>query len=306
MSRGRVFEIQHLAVYDGPGIRTVIYLKGCPLRCLWCHNPEGLIASPQVFYNAERCVSCGRCASACTNGAQTLDGGIHAYLRSKCQSCGRCAAYCESHAIENVGYSVEANEIFREILSDRPFFGEDGGLTLSGGEPLAQPDFAYELLSLAKEAGISTCVETSGYCAAEVIERISAVTDLFLFDVKETDEALHRRFTGVSNQRILANLALLDRLGASVIVRAPIIPELNMRDGHFKALAELAQKFDAVQAIELEPYHPIGLAKYEALDMKANYENSKFLESDRLAEAVKLMSGITEKPIRLSTGVELQ
>ncbi len=305
LSVGRIFEVQHLAVYDGPGIRTVIYLKGCPLRCLWCHNPEGLLSAPQMLYHIDRCLACGTCISVCPAGAHALHDGIHSYNRTRCLACATCVPYCEAHAIERVGKAVEAEEVFREVLADRPFFGAEGGLTLSGGEPLAQPEFAHEILSLAKTNSISTCVETSGYCTSEVMARTAEVTELFLFDIKETDEALHRQFTGVSNRPILDNLTLLDRMGAQVILRCPIIPGRNMRDSHFQALAELAQKTKTVSAIELEPYHPLGLSKYAALEQCAAYENDAFLSASALTRGVSLMRERTNKPIRLSTGEAL-
>lgn len=299
---GILFDIQHLAAYDGPGIRTVVYLKGCPLRCQWCHNPEGLTGREEIFFNRDRCTLCGACAAVCPNGAHKVVGGKHIFSRDLCVSCGQCTVRCLPRALEGTGWRASAAEVFERVLADKPFFGDDGGMTLSGGEPFFQPAFALDLLRLCKEHGIGTCVETSGYCAGETLEKAAALTDWFLFDIKETNEAAHRLFTGVSNKKILENLALLDRLGARIVLRCPIIPDRNMRREHFENIGRLAEKYPSIVRVELEPYHPIGLSKYAALGQSAVYESREFLSPSALCEGAAMIRNQTGKPVLLSTG----
>lgn len=300
--KGRVFEVQHLALYDGPGIRTVIYLKGCPLRCIWCHNPEGLHSETELFFHKEKCSFCGRCAGICLNGAHIFLGHAHHFLREKCCRCCRCAQICPSMALENTGVEVTVEEMLQEILCDSAFYRDEGGVTLSGGEPLAQGNFSCELLRAAKECGINTCIETSGYAPEHIVRNAADVTDLFLFDIKEVDSDKHREFTGVENTIILSNLCLLDSLQKEVILRCPIIPEKNLNITHFKAIAGLAEQFVCVKAVELEPYHPLGLSKYESLGQEPNYTRREYLDPAVLAPYVATMRQITHKPVRLGNG----
>lgn len=203
---GIVFNIQKFCLQDGPGIRTTVFLKGCPLHCAWCHNPESHSEKSCVLYDKEKCVGCGKCGETCQNGAHAFTTE-HTVDREKCITCGACVKACDNDALELVGKEMSVDEVLSEVLKDRAFYeNSGGGLTLSGGEPLLQFDFSYEVLRQARLNGINTCVETCGFTSTEKITKIAQVTDVFLYDWKLTDDELHKRYTGVSNQRSFGRL----------------------------------------------------------------------------------------------------
>ena len=243
--QGTIFNIQRFCVNDGPGIRTTVFLKGCPLSCVWCHNPESQRFEPEILFYKDKCTGCGRC---------------------KCVTAADRDFVCFNGAKEICGKTVSANEVTAEVLRDKPFYeNSGGGVTLSGGEPLAQYDFSLELLKKAKENGIHTAVETCGYAEKSKILEIAMYVDLFLFDCKETDPKLHKKYTGVDNKIILDNLKALSDAGSKIILRCPIIPGFNDRAEHFKGISETADKFSGIEHIEIEPFHPHGESKYSAL-----------------------------------------
>ena len=243
--KGTVFNIQRFCVNDGPGIRTTVFLKGCPLSCVWCHNPESQRFEPEILFYKDKCTGCGRC---------------------KCVTAADRDFVCFNGAKEICGKTVSANEVTAEVLKDKPFYkNSGGGVTLSGGEPLAQYDFSLELLKKAKENGIHTAIETCGYAEKSKILEIAKYVDLFLFDCKETDPELHKKYTGVDNKIILENLKALSDAGSKIILRCPIIPGFNDRAEHFKGISETAEKFIGIEHIEIEPFHPLGESKYSAL-----------------------------------------
>lgn len=267
---GTVFNIQRFSLFDGPGVRTVVFLKGCPLRCIWCHNPEGLSALPQIMYSPDLCIGCMSC-SVCEKGLHENVSGMHSYNREGCTSCGECASACPSSALSVAGYKASVEDVMKEILKDRMFFGDDGGVTFSGGEPLLQHEFLTELLKAAKEEGLTTAVETSGYADRDALIKAARYTDLFLYDYKITGEENHVRYCGVSNRKILDNLALLDELNANVVLRCPIITGINDNEEHVKTIGEIS-KHSCVMHTELEPYHKLGVSKRDQLSMPQLYE----------------------------------
>ncbi len=269
---GRVFDIQRFSIHDGPGIRTTVFLKGCPLRCLWCHNPESIRPEPLLSFNLEKCISCGSCAEVCPNQAHVMDQQKgHVFLRERCTVNGKCAEVCPSRALEIVGRDLSCDEVLEQVLRDRLFYETSGGgVTLSGGEPLLQIDFAEALLRGAKKAGVHTAVETAGHVTFGRLARVAPYTDLFLYDVKETDDARHRRYTGVPVRGILDNLRALHDAGASVLVRLPIVPGLNDRQDHFREVARLVRPLSGLLGVEVMPYHSLGIGKRPRLGLESD------------------------------------
>lgn len=264
LSRGLVFNIMRFALHDGPGIRTTVFLKGCPLDCWWCHNPEGRSTKREVIYLAERCIRCGECVGACPEHALKLDQQI---VRNPhlCERHTRCVDVCPTGAQEVFGRWISVSGVMEELLKDQIFFDESsGGVTISGGEPLAQPDFLATLLAECRARHIHTVLDTCGYAEWHVLERIRGDVDLFLFDLKLMDPIKHQQFTGVRNDRILANLGGLAKSGSSVIVRIPVIPDVNDDEENFTAVSRFLSRLN-IRNIDLLPYHPIASSKYSRL-----------------------------------------
>ena len=256
-----VFNIQKFCTDDGPGIRTTVFLKGCHLRCAWCHNPEGLSSLPVLEYSAVDCASCRRCESLCPNGVHSFADGIHQIDRSRCVSCGACVAGCGYGALSFCGKAMTAQQVLDIALADRLFYEPEGGITVSGGEPLLQPDFVLALGLLAKAQGIHVCVETSGAVPFSVIEKVLPAVDLFLFDIKETDPQNHLRYVGISRELPLSNLKALGDRKIPLVIRCPIVPGVNDRPDHFEALAKLYTSIPSAAGIQLMPYHRLGQGK---------------------------------------------
>jgi len=277
---GNVFHIQRFSTSDGPGIRTVVFLKGCPLSCTWCHNPESKSSCPDIFYDLKKCINCRKCEKACQYNQHIFESDQHIFRRENCKKCMKCAQVCPTGAIEICGKEMTVDEVADAIWRDAEFYRQSGGgITLSGGEPLMQLDFSLEILKKAKACGIHTAVETSGYCREE-LSQISKYTDLWLYDVKLISEKDHVRYTGVSNEIILKNLHFLDDIGATIILRCPIIPGVNLTKEHFDSISALANMLKNVVEIHFEPYHPLGIDKAGRLGKTQKYDNKNFLNAD--------------------------
>jgi pyruvate formate lyase activating enzyme len=276
MSTGRIFDIQRFSIHDGPGIRTTVFLKGCPLRCLWCSNPESIDPKPQLSYVAERCIACEACMDVCKPKAISFDAAGKAVVdRGRCRNTGDCASVCDPKALEMVGRDVDVAEVLEVVLRDRDYYrASGGGLTLSGGEPLWQPAFAEALLHAAKHAGLHTCVETSGYAGWEFLDRLRLVVDLWLFDCKETDPRRHAQFTGRELQTILKRLEQLHDTGARIRLRCPMIPQYNARREHLDGLVALAKKLPKLQGVELLPYFDLWRGKLKRFGLSTELPDS--------------------------------
>ena len=296
---GTIFNIQKFSINDGPGIRTTVFLKGCPLNCLWCHNPESKSVKREVFYNFEKCVGCGRCGNICPNGCHIIEDGRHIYNRDKCTACGECTEMCFTEALETVGETKTVEEVIKEVLKDKDFYeNSGGGMTLSGGEPMLQFEFTYELLKRAKEEGLHTCIETCGFTKSENLKKIAPFVDIFLFDFKETDPEKHKEFTGVSNENILENLKMLDCMGCKTILRCPIIPTLNDREDHLNGIAALANELENIIEINVEPYHPLGSSKAAFLNKDYPLSNLTFPANDTVEEWINTISVKTKISVK--------
>jgi pyruvate formate lyase activating enzyme len=265
---GAVFDVKRFAIHDGPGIRTTVFFKGCPLSCLWCHNPESQRAQPELLYWAERCAGCGACVAACPVDAVSLEGGSAVTNRSLCTGCGACIEVCPSQAREIAGEVWSLGRLLDAVERDVLFYDESGGgLTLSGGEPLAQPEYAQAALAACRDRRIHTAVDTCGFAEWDVVDAVASQTDLFLYDVKHLDDDRHRELTGVSNARILENLEQLSEADRRIWIRYPIIPGENDAEGEIVALGRLVSRLKTVDAIHLLPFHRGGERKRTRLGL---------------------------------------
>jgi len=265
-AKGWIFDVQKFSIHDGPGIRTTVFMKGCPMRCAWCHNPEGIDREPVLSFIPSKCIGCGYCLRVCPRGAHRADGDEHVLDRDRCEVCGSCTQECYAGALELIGREVTVEEVLADVLSDRPFYeNSGGGMTLSGGEPLYQIDFIDALLAAAKAEDLHCCIETCGFADFACFERIMGRVDLFLYDVKDVDPARHLELTGVSNGPILANLRRLHEAGKDVLVRVPLVPGCNDFDDNLAGLAELAASLPNLLGVELMPYHRLGTSKRERI-----------------------------------------
>lgn len=269
MESGLIFNLQRYSLQDGPGIRTTAFLKGCPLHCWWCHNPESQSPEPELALQESRCTRCGECRTVCPQNASSdasSGNGRELEGTAPCIRCGACVAACPSEARQMIGRRMGVDEVLAEILKDRIFYDDSGGgATFSGGEPLLQPRFLVELLAACRARGIHTAVDTCGYAPEEELLAIAPLTDLFLYDLKAIDDARHREFTGVSNALILKNLKALGRVHRNIWLRMPLVPGFNDDAEGLEAAARLAAAIPGVRQLNLLPYHKAGARKWQAL-----------------------------------------
>ncbi|CAM2758776.1 trans-4-hydroxy-L-proline dehydratase activase [Hathewaya histolytica] len=266
MEKGIVFNIQKYSVHDGPGIRTTVFLKGCPLNCWWCHNPESQKLREQLMYFDNKCVACGSCVKWCKEEALSLNDGKISIDESKCTLCGRCTDVCLKGALEIAGKEVDINELMKEIKKDEIFYDQSkGGVTFSGGEPLVQIDFLESMLKACKEAEIHTTVDTCAHASWDSFERIIDYTDLFLVDLKHINSSEHKKYTGVGNELILENIKKLSELRKNLFIRIPIMPGINDSKETLEDTVKFLKNINMIQ-VNLLPYHRIGMDKYRRLN----------------------------------------
>jgi pyruvate formate lyase activating enzyme len=286
--KGVVFNLQHYSIHDGPGIRTTVFLKGCPLKCLWCQNPESQDTDPLLFFTAEKCTGCGTCVEACPNGAIRLIDGKSKTDRERCTWKGECVSVCPNEARSIIGREMTAEEVFEDLKTDDIFYrNSGGGVTLSGGDPVFQPDFSIAILKLCRSAGIHTALETCGFLEWGRLKNILNQTDLVLYDIKHMDSTRHKAYTGVTNELILENAEKIHRdLKLPVFPRVPLIPGYNDSLENLKRTAEfIATKLDGNNRVHILPYHPLGETKY--LRMERKITTSVTLPSDRQLETAR-------------------
>ena len=289
MNEPFIFNVQKFCIHDGPGIRTTIFFKGCPLRCAWCHNPESQDFAPELLVNAEKCTACRQCLPTCPAGAIRADREGIVTDRAACQACGECAGQCLQGAREIAGRPATLTELLAEIEKDRVFYEQSGGgVTLSGGEVLCQPAAARELAQGCKSRGIHVAIDTCGYAPYESLARLLDCTDLFLYDLKHLDPLRHQKFTGQDNHLILDNLRRLSATGKSIHLRIPLIENFNADDAHIEDIARFVRQLNLVQ-IDLLPYHNTGSSKYERLGR--HYDPGAFATPapERLARIVAVL-----------------
>lgn len=294
--KGIVTDIKKFATHDGPGIRTTVFIKGCFLRCKWCANPETQEPYPQLYFIPRKCSNCGRCVEMCSEQAISMDAK-NKVDRRKCSLCMKCVDICPESAFKKIGTEVSLEEVVLEIEKDLPFYGADGGLTISGGEPLYQPDFTLALLKDIHQKGISTVLDTSGYAGSEILEEVVKYCDLVLLDLKHMDPAKHQEGTGVSNELILNNAVLIAKK-CNLRISLPLIPGYNDSEANLRETAKFARSI-GVEFIDIIPLHGLGASKYEYLGLKSPYAD--FSEATK-EEIVKIKTLFNNYGLKITIG----
>lgn len=296
MHIANIFNIQKFSIHDGPGIRTVVFFKGCPLRCIWCANPESQKKMPQLSVISNNCIKCGACVEVCPYTAITMEIDGVSIDRRLCDDCGMCAGECYSKSIKLMGKEMTTDEVLKKISEDKVFYeNSNGGYTLSGGEPLFYDDFCLELASKCKEVGFSGAIETSGYGDTDKFKQLCEMLDLVFFDIKHMDTHKHKELTGVPNKKIIYNLKEIQDTAKEVIIRTPIIPDINDDIKNIEATARLCLELDKVKTWEVMPYHKLGEHKYESLGEW--YELKEVVPPSRkkIDQLVEVANNIMEK-----------
>jgi len=281
--KGYVFDVKKYAIHDGPGIRTTVFFKGCPLQCRWCHNPEGWGKYPEIGFRRTRCLNCGRCVEACKEQAITLTEDEPITSADKCKVCGECVSACPSGAREIIGQQMTVDQVMHEIEKDVIFYDESGGgVTFSGGEPLMQPEFLLALLNQCQKQGIHTAVDTSCYAEPQIIDQVADKTDLFLCDLKHMDSDIHKRFTGVGNNLILDNIKRLSQAGKEIIIRIPVIPGFNDDQPNIEATGKFAASLPCLSGIDILPYNRGGMEKSARLSAETKLMQTETPDEDTM------------------------
>jgi len=287
---GIVFDIRKYSIHDGPGIRTTVFFKGCPLHCWWCHNPEGQSPEVEIILRSARCIRCGACVEACPHGAARLGETGPEVQRERCERCGECTLVCNAEARQVVGREMTVAQAMAEVERDIPFYDESGGgVTLSGGEPLAQRDFALGLLEACKEREIHTALDTCGFASWDTFERVRGHVDLFLYDLKVVNDARHRQFTGISNSLILTNLQELSERGHPILLRMPIIPGVNDDEVNIRQTGEFVASLPRSHSLELLPYHHAATSKYAGLGHEYPLPDTRPPSEERLGQIAEIL-----------------
>jgi len=289
--KGRLLNIERMCVHDGPGIRTTIYLKGCPLRCRWCHNPESISSEPEIGFSRSKCVGCGKCAEVCPTGAHVFRDGAHLLNRELCSACGKCVEACLPGALEYYGREMSAEEAGAAVLEDRTFYATSGGgCTISGGEPLWQAPFCAEVFQLLRQEDIHCALDTSGAVPWESFETVLPYTDMFLYDVKHTDDRLHREHTGSSNREVLDNLKRLSECGVPIEIRIATIPGFNADEKSMAAMGEWLSGPPHMVGVRLLPYH-LARSKYETVGRPDTMPDVPPPDAAAMAGAAAILQG---------------
>lgn len=296
-----VLKIQRFSVNDGAGIRTTVFLKGCPLRCKWCHNPESQSVEPEFFYTPSLCINCRKCERVCEQRVHSFVLGKHTILREKCIGCMKCCDGCVTGALEKTFIYYTTDEIIEEVLKDKVFYGKIGGLTVSGGEPMFHGEKTIELLRKAKKAGLNVCLETCGYYPTELTNKLCDVVDCFLWDVKDTVPERHKEYTGVDNDLIIKNLYLTDELGGKTVIRCIMVNDVNTDDFHLEGIAKLYKKLRNCYRVEIFSYRDYGVGKYNSLGKTCESNLKWIVPFEKLKRIQKHLTSLSVKCIITGT-----